>query len=518
MPMVVNKNQRIFFRFEGDRGAFLLLHHGLLGSHRDWFDAGYVDELASQFRLIIPDARGHGRSDHSINPEDYDVANFADDLIAVMDSLDIRNTHFLGVSLGAQVGFDMLRRYPDRLRVTLLGGEVPFATEAAREAWRGYAKQVRERPWAEAVAHIRGEAPYAGSEAQPPGASIDAASSVAAPVPEHTAEPVRLDSTPTGESTDQTPSAIWGFPPSGVPTDAAALALLEAMANWPVFQDDRTSVESPLVFFDGAKDPAHERLEAAVARVARARLITLGNTTTPELFRQREPVLEILYRYIRTGKRPQDGGQPGEAVPANGDSGGRGRGNRGTRGRGRDRQQPQQSLPSDSAAHQPDQAATAAQESQDSVADGPEESNAPEQNLSDPPVSQELTGGAAIPGQAENSSSPSSMDHEAADVSGDPKEERDSAGMGEPTDTTTLADPWNARSGDLPPAEEKDSAANGSTEEPAQTTESPDSIILENRKPENETKSGESAHGTDNPGADTPQRGAENGPPHDNDD
>jgi len=63
MTMVVSRKQRIFFRYEGERGAFLLLHHDLLGSHEDWYAAGYVEQLAKEFRVVVPDARGHGRSD-----------------------------------------------------------------------------------------------------------------------------------------------------------------------------------------------------------------------------------------------------------------------------------------------------------------------------------------------------------------------------------------------------------------------------------------------------------------------
>ena len=262
MPMVVSHKQRIYFRHEGDKGAFLLLHHGLLGSHQDWYDAGYVATLSKEFRLIIPDTRGHGRSDHPDDPEAYSTDELADDMIAILDALDIRNTHFLGLSLGALVGFNLLQRYPERLRVTLLGGEVPFVSQAAREAWAGYAEQLSST----SLQALR--IGLCGPQAQP-----------------------NL-STPEEQ-------------------EAAAIgALLQAMCGWAPFADERVSVRSPLALFCGDQDPALERIQAAVARIARVRVIPLAGPTTRDVFLARDPLLELLYRYIRSGRKsgaPRDG-------------------------------------------------------------------------------------------------------------------------------------------------------------------------------------------------------------------
>jgi pimeloyl-ACP methyl ester carboxylesterase len=46
-------------RGEGDP---LLLLHGMMGTGADWKHAFDMEALASEFRVIAPDARGHGRS------------------------------------------------------------------------------------------------------------------------------------------------------------------------------------------------------------------------------------------------------------------------------------------------------------------------------------------------------------------------------------------------------------------------------------------------------------------------
>ena len=40
-----------------------MLQHGFTESVMDWYEAGYVEALRSEYRLILIDARGHGTSD-----------------------------------------------------------------------------------------------------------------------------------------------------------------------------------------------------------------------------------------------------------------------------------------------------------------------------------------------------------------------------------------------------------------------------------------------------------------------
>ena len=47
---------------EQGQGEPLLLLHGFFGSSADWVHLFDLDELARSYRLILPDARGHGRS------------------------------------------------------------------------------------------------------------------------------------------------------------------------------------------------------------------------------------------------------------------------------------------------------------------------------------------------------------------------------------------------------------------------------------------------------------------------
>lgn len=67
--------------------------------------------------------RGHGKSDPS-ELDEYTVATFGDDLIALMDQLGIETFTICGLSLGAMVAQYVAANYPERTRSLVLVGTV----------------------------------------------------------------------------------------------------------------------------------------------------------------------------------------------------------------------------------------------------------------------------------------------------------------------------------------------------------------------------------------------------------
>ena len=62
MPCVDNKGVQIAYRVRGS-GEPLVLIHGWSCEGRYWDEFGYVEELSNDFRVVIPDLRGHSESD-----------------------------------------------------------------------------------------------------------------------------------------------------------------------------------------------------------------------------------------------------------------------------------------------------------------------------------------------------------------------------------------------------------------------------------------------------------------------
>jgi pimeloyl-ACP methyl ester carboxylesterase len=126
MPYADNHGVRIHYRVIG-AGKPLVLHHGFTESIEDWSECGYVNPLRSQHRLILIDARGHGRSDKPHDRRAYALENRVRDVVAVLDKVGVEKAHFWGYSMGGWIGFGMAQFAPDRIDRLVIGGQHPFA-------------------------------------------------------------------------------------------------------------------------------------------------------------------------------------------------------------------------------------------------------------------------------------------------------------------------------------------------------------------------------------------------------
>ncbi len=124
MPYVDNSGVSIHYHVEGD-GPPLVLQHGLTNSLKTWYAYGFVEELRKDYRLILVDARGHGRSDKPHDPKDYDLKLRVNDVLAVMDDLGVDKAHYMGYSMGGRIGFGIVMHALDRFHSLIIGGMSP---------------------------------------------------------------------------------------------------------------------------------------------------------------------------------------------------------------------------------------------------------------------------------------------------------------------------------------------------------------------------------------------------------
>ena len=121
MPYVNNSDVRIHYHVEGT-GPDLILQHGLTNSMENWYAYGFVEELKKNYRLILVDARGHGKSDKPHDPSLYDLRLRVGDIIAVMDALGVDKAHYMGYSMGGRIGFGLIMYELDRFNSLIIGG------------------------------------------------------------------------------------------------------------------------------------------------------------------------------------------------------------------------------------------------------------------------------------------------------------------------------------------------------------------------------------------------------------
>ena len=102
-----------------------------------------VEGLAGAYR-IAPDLRGFGLSDA---PDlGYSMTTYADDLIALLDSVGVGRAVVCGLSMGGYIAFELARRAPERLAgLVLMDTRAEADTPDARRGRDAAAQQVRER-------------------------------------------------------------------------------------------------------------------------------------------------------------------------------------------------------------------------------------------------------------------------------------------------------------------------------------------------------------------------------------
>ncbi|MGH7396277.1 MAG: alpha/beta fold hydrolase [Candidatus Rokuibacteriota bacterium] len=120
MPHVSIGDAEIYYEEEG-RGPALMLVPGLGGQGAFW--APQVRDLARDFRVIVHDHRGAGRSTHS--RIEYSVDQMAADTIALMGRLGIERAHYVGHSTGGAIGQTIAQDHPGRLLSLVLSATWP---------------------------------------------------------------------------------------------------------------------------------------------------------------------------------------------------------------------------------------------------------------------------------------------------------------------------------------------------------------------------------------------------------
>jgi 3-oxoadipate enol-lactonase len=101
----------LHFRFEGaaDRPVLVLLHS--LGTNLSMWDR-VAETLTTDYRILRVDLRGHGGS--QVPPGPYRLADYCDDLFALLDALRLSRVHLAGISLGGMIAMGCAIRDPGR--------------------------------------------------------------------------------------------------------------------------------------------------------------------------------------------------------------------------------------------------------------------------------------------------------------------------------------------------------------------------------------------------------------------
>lgn len=120
MPYFDNDGCQLHYEDYG-HGTPVLLIHGLGSSTLDW--EFQIPVLSARYRVLALDVRGHGRSDKP--RERYRMVDFADDVAALIEHLQLPPVHLVGISMGGMIGFQLGVDQPHLLRSLTIVNSAP---------------------------------------------------------------------------------------------------------------------------------------------------------------------------------------------------------------------------------------------------------------------------------------------------------------------------------------------------------------------------------------------------------
>lgn len=126
MSIIVSNKQKIHYKLAGDKGPWMLLHPPHLIPMKAWEEEGYVKQLEKDFRLVMIEPLGQGLSDAPEDSSHYTISSRIRHVLDIMREVQVDYAFFFGVGLGAQVGFQISKEFPRRIRSLISVGAQPY--------------------------------------------------------------------------------------------------------------------------------------------------------------------------------------------------------------------------------------------------------------------------------------------------------------------------------------------------------------------------------------------------------
>jgi pimeloyl-ACP methyl ester carboxylesterase len=107
----------------------LVCAHGLTRNGRD-FDF-LAQAMADRYRVVCPDVAGRGRSDWLRVKDDYQVQQYAADMVTLIARLDVDEVHWVGTSMGGMIGMALAAQADTPITRLVLNDVGPVIKAAA---------------------------------------------------------------------------------------------------------------------------------------------------------------------------------------------------------------------------------------------------------------------------------------------------------------------------------------------------------------------------------------------------
>ncbi len=137
--MMIN-DVELYYELTGESGEVLTILNGIMMSSESWTEVK-KDYINAGYRVLTMDFRDQGNSGSSSIT--YKIEQHAEDLKALLDCLNIKTTHILGISYGGQVGMIFAIKYKEHVKKLILANTSSRLSNFLKgigEAWDEAAK------------------------------------------------------------------------------------------------------------------------------------------------------------------------------------------------------------------------------------------------------------------------------------------------------------------------------------------------------------------------------------------
>lgn len=163
MPYAKVNDLEIYYEQHGPEGAeplFLLNGaFGVIGPDSDW--SNQLDRFAQEYRVIVYEHRGHGRTKNPAG-KFTGYAQLADDALGLLQFLNIEKVTMVGFSDGAITLLEMAQRHPQAIKNMVVIGANYYNDEACLQAMENLTPENIEKLYPDWAAELEQQHSFQG--------------------------------------------------------------------------------------------------------------------------------------------------------------------------------------------------------------------------------------------------------------------------------------------------------------------------------------------------------------------
>lgn len=137
-----------------DAELTILCLHGFARNAADFHIL--AENLQKDYRVIVPDQRGRGRSDYDPNTDNYNPLKYTNDMFTLLDKMSVESVVAIGTSMGGWISMSMATMRGDKVKGIVLNDLGPKLESSGLQEIVEYFSNVKEiSTWEDAINYCK---------------------------------------------------------------------------------------------------------------------------------------------------------------------------------------------------------------------------------------------------------------------------------------------------------------------------------------------------------------------------